>query len=204
MQFVGLLSADECKAILKSIESKHESKARSLEPGSRSQFRLNDKKLSEKIWQRIRKHLPQEMDGGEALGLREGWNHARYFPGQSVFAHMDQRQTSEEHKGDKTVASRMSLTIYLDEGYSGAEFVFVKGARLDGSYEKAHKVLTPKAGDAVIFYQGVPEFFHAVPPLKTKIKSIMRSDVLYKFKSEEEADVGGERGIKGGDPVPRE
>lgn len=42
---------------------------------------------------------------------------ARYFPGQSVFAHMDQRQTSAEHRAEPCIASRMSLTIYLDEGY---------------------------------------------------------------------------------------
>jgi hypothetical protein len=43
----------------------------------------------------------------------------------------------------------------------------------------------------VLFYQAVPEFSHAVPVLISGIKTIMRSDVMYRFASEAEADVGG-------------
>ena len=60
----------------------------------------------------------------------------------------------------------------------------------------------PKAGDAVLFYQGIMEFAHAIDELRTGTKHILRSDVLYKFASENEADVGGSfHGIDGGPPV---
>lgn len=202
--YEGLLSAAECAAIEEALGGRHAATAESLAPGARSQFSVEDTELAGRVWGRIKPYLPQEMDGGRAIGLRSRWNHARYLPGQSVFGHMDQRQASAEHAANPNVASRMSLTIYLDDGYEGGEFVFIRGLRMDGSWEETHKTLRPKRGDAVLFYQAVPEFQHAVPPLKAGVKSIMRSDVLYEFPSAEEADVGGTRGVEGGRPVARD
>jgi hypothetical protein len=197
MYLQHLLTPEECLQLLETYGPQHDTESSSLEPGSRSQFSKSDEELSIKLWERIKHLFPTDLDGGEVIGLRKEWNHARYFPGQSVFAHMDQRQTSEEHRKDPCIASRMTLNVYLDEAYEGGEFVFVTGVRNDGSWERSHTVLHPKAGDAVLFYQGVPEFSHAVPPLKSGIKTIMRSDVMYRFTNEEEADVGGLR-VTGG------
>jgi hypothetical protein len=99
------------------------------------------------------------------------------------------RQTSAEHRQDPRIASRHSLTIYLDNDYTGGEISFVTGVRLDGTYSGSVMSLRPLPGDAVLFYQGIPEFSHAVAAVKG-IKSIMRSDVMYMFTSAEEADVG--------------
>jgi hypothetical protein len=191
LYFHGLLSKDECKELLQGVCKKHEIKARSTEVGERSEFKHDDEKLSKLLWDRIRSQLPEKLDGGTAIGLRTEWHHARYFPGQSVFAHMDQRQTSQEHRKDPTVASRITLNCYLDRDYTGGEFDFVFGVRDDGSWEKTHLQIAPKTGDAVLFYQAVPEFSHAVPAMKTGTKTILRSDVMYRFASEKEADVGG-------------
>jgi len=188
----NLLTKEECIHILSTTGSRHDASPQSLEPGSRSQFSETNTGLSDKLWARIKDFLPP-LDGGTCLGLRAEWNHARYFPGQSVFPHMDQRQTSQEHRSDPCIASRITLNIYLDEDYEGGEFVFVRGVNDDGTWEFSHTTLHPKAGDAVLFYQGVPEFSHAVPPLKKGTKTILRSDVLYQFPSVAEADVGGQR-----------
>lgn len=104
---------------------------------------------------------------------------------------MDQRGGSRESRDDKTIASRITINVYLDEGYQGGEFAFVKGVRLDGTFEEEILRPEPKAGDVVLFYQGAPEFSHAVHPLATGPKTIMRSDVMYKFVDKESADVGG-------------
>jgi len=187
----NLLTQEECQNILQTVCVSHDNNPRSLEVGERSEFSRQDKELSLKLYQRIKEYTPKQLDGGECIGLRSEWHHARYFPGQSVFAHMDQRQTSEEHRNFPSIASRMTVNIYLDEGYDGGEFVFVHGVRDDGTWETSHTIIHPKAGDAVLFYQGVPEFSHAVPKLLKGRKTIMRSDVMYRFNSEEEADVGG-------------
>jgi len=51
-------------------------------------------------------------------------------------------------------------------------------------------------GDAVLFYQSVDEFAHAVLPLQSGTKTIMRSDVLYQFDTIKDADIGGERVVQ--------
>jgi len=197
LYFQGLLLPEECVSILSTLGLKHDISPTGFESGVRSQFSYPDPDLSKKIYSRISPFLPSHLDGGDAIGLRIEWNHARYFPGQSVFAHMDQRQSSIESSNDPCIASRMSLNVYLDNDYTGGEFIFVSGTRDDGTWEHSHTVLHPKAGDAVIFYQAVPEFSHSVPSLKSGTKTIMRSDVMYRFSSKEQADVGG-RLVEGG------
>ena len=198
--FRGLLDPEECAAInTANADAWIENQNLRSGPdavGARSQFGKHDPDLSAKIWSRIRSHLPEHLDGGVALGLRASWNHARYCPGQWVFAHMDQRMNSEENANDPTVGSRITITIYLDDTYEGAEFVFVKGVKLDGSYEEEHYRPAPGVGDAVLFYQSVDEFAHAVLPLQSGTKTIMRSDVLYQFDTIKDADIGGERVVQ--------
>lgn len=196
----GILTQDECRELVGFGEAKHDQAG---EPGMgvRSEFKHADADLSAKLWQRLAPHLPSNLDGGVAVGLRATWHHAKYFKGQWVFAHMDQRQTSEEHDDEPAIASRITLNIYLDDEYEGSEFVFVKTIRMDGTWSDEILRPKPKAGDAVLFYQGVMEFAHAIPELTAGTKHILRSDVLYRFANEEEADVGGARGIEGGAPL---
>jgi len=121
----GLLTPEECTELVAFSETKHDQAG---EPGMgvRSEFTHADSALSAQIWTRLAPFLPAKLDGGAALGLRSTWHHAKYFPGQWVFAHMDQRQTSEEHVQDASVASRITLNLYLDDGYEGSEFIFVR------------------------------------------------------------------------------
>jgi hypothetical protein len=52
MRFENILSAKECLNILQEIETMHSSTCSSLDPGSRSQFSLDDPELTELIWGR--------------------------------------------------------------------------------------------------------------------------------------------------------
>ena len=127
----SLLSPDECLAVLSVIGKKHQKEGNdSVEPGVRSQFPEFDSALSETIWARIAANIPPELDGGRAVGLETRWRHARYYDGQSVFAHMDFRHRSQEpsHAAEvrDVIVSRMSLTVYLDDAYTGGEIVFVR------------------------------------------------------------------------------
>ena len=81
---------------------------------------------------------------------------------------MDQRQTSQVE---------LLFNVYLDEGYESGDV--------------EHTILHPAAGDAVLFYQAVHRILPCSGCLKSGIKNMMRSDVMYRFASEAEADVGG-------------
>ena len=60
-----------------------------LVPGNHDYY-TKEASLAGRFEEYFDEYLPHELDGGTVMGLRANWNHARYFPGQSVFAHMDQ------------------------------------------------------------------------------------------------------------------
>jgi len=195
----GLLTPNECKKILKSIETEHVAPSKSIKefyPGTRSTFSRNMKEIALLVSKRLKDWIPKTLDGGTFDGLREEFMFVRYYQNQSLLAHTDVRQSlvgDNEH-----TQSRISLTIYLDDDYEGGELAFVDGAdpsadsmlyyagglkAVFDSYPDPKLVLRPKPGDAVIFYQNFPTYAHCVYPLKSGIKSIMRTDFMYTFNS---------------------
>lgn len=91
------------------------------------------------------------------------------------------------------VVSRISFTLYLNDDFEGGTLDFVTDLRDDGSHGPAHTTMVPKAGQAVLFYQGVPEYAHFPAEIRGSHKSILRADVMYRFQDKETADVGCER-----------
>merc|ERR1711988_1962870 len=94
---------------------------------------------------------------------------------------------------DPTVVSRVSFTVYLNDDYAGGELGFLGQLHDDGSASREHSRVKPRAGSAVLFYQCVPQFAHIPHAVTAGSKSILRADVMCRFSSEEEADVGGLR-----------
>jgi len=187
----NVLSDAECDALLSATLEHHDPEPSSsgveTEPGCRSQFCSQDAPLSALLWERIRGAVPQDLDGGRAVGLMETIAHARYFTGQVGFPHMDFRHGPDD---DRNVASRISFTVYLNDTYEGGELGFIGKLRMDGSYDGEHLREKSRKGSAALFYQGVPEFAHLPHAITSGCKSIMRADVLYRFEDEEAADVG--------------
>jgi len=197
----GLLTKEECAEWKEKLQEGFSANSNlNTYTMARTQFQPDFPELSALVWERLAPHLPAELDGGTAFGLRANWHCATYAPGQWVGAHLDLMSSCAEQKADPTVASRITLTMYLEEDYEGAEFVFVKGIEPHGYWYEEHYRPEPKTGDAILFYQQVQEFEHAVRPLTSGSKTIMRSDVLYKFASVEEAGNAG-RHIEGGAPA---
>mmetsp|Transcript_158460 Transcript_158460/g.508316 ORF Transcript_158460/g.508316 Transcript_158460/m.508316 type:complete len:101 (-) Transcript_158460:68-370(-) len=90
-----------------------------MEFGLRSQFSSEDPEFADILWSRIRDTLPSELDGGQAFGLMPSIVHAKCWAGQEGFAHMDFRQSLGGHASGGSLASRVSLTVYLHEDYEG-------------------------------------------------------------------------------------
>jgi hypothetical protein len=188
----NVLSPEECDALIHAVAEHHDCPLSDddvcCEPGVRSQFSTHDPQLCNLLWERIRQTVPQELDGGQAVGLKEDVAHCRYFCGQVGFPHMDFRHGQH---GDPTIASRISFTVYLDDAYEGGELSFVNELRMDGSTPKLHTTLKPQRGSAVLVYQCVPQFAHLPHEIKRGQKSIMRADVMYRFPDSAGADIGG-------------
>eukprot|EP01063_Lacrimia_lanifica_P015234 TRINITY_DN2204_c0_g1_i1.p1 TRINITY_DN2204_c0_g1~~TRINITY_DN2204_c0_g1_i1.p1 ORF type:complete len:253 (+),score=66.32 TRINITY_DN2204_c0_g1_i1:76-834(+) len=192
----GVLSQAECTALLGASVKYHTDQTQTdgdyTQPGLRSQFTSVDPELSALLFERVKAFLPSELDGGVLVGLKTVIAHARYYPGQVGFPHMDYR-----HAGDAgsavpgaAVASRISFTLYLNDDYTGGELSFVSELRMDGTAGGEHSKVRPRAGSAVLFYQGVPTFAHMPHRITSGCKSILRADVLYAFPDAEAADVG--------------
>eukprot|EP01084_Bolivina_argentea_P115594 205539_1 len=184
----NVFTKKECESMIKSTLYLHETKPTSLLPGVRSQFSIFDPELSNIVWNRIKHLIPNTLDGGVVIGLQKNWRHARYFPGQSVFAHMDYRHGNNINE---CIVSRLSFTVYLNEDFEGGYTSFVKGMKNDGSFDEEYYKNKPKTGSAIVFYQCVPEFAHNATVVYNGHKSIMRADILYRFSNKTIADVGG-------------
>ena len=183
----NVLSKAECAALVAATREHHAAEADGLEPGCRSQFVSDDPDLSDMFWGRIRAFVPEQLDGGQAIGLLKRVAHAQYFDGQVGFAHIDFRHGS---RTDPCVSSRISFTVYLNDDFDGGELDFIGELRMDGTHGPSHISLPPKAGAAVLFYQALPEFAHLPHQVRRCCKNILRADVMYRFKDKDTADVG--------------
>eukprot|EP01036_Dinobryon_divergens_P026912 gene26912-35608_t len=174
MRFENILSATECLNILQKIEPMHSGTCSSLDPGTRSQFSLDDPELTKLIWGRLKGFLPPTLDGGIVVGLETNWRHAMYFEGQSVFAHMDFRHYDRE---DENIASRLSFTVYLNECFNDGETAFVLGPiGLDGSHGGIYFKSVPQTGGAILFYQAVPD--HGITGTKINGVYPLKNDLI--------------------------
>lgn len=188
----NVLTKSEREALLHATGAYYKrEKCHSVEPGVRQQFTSNDPGLSTLLWRRIKPFLPEAVDGGTAIGPMPRITHSRYLPGQSGFPHMDFRHGDPGK--DATIASRVSLTVYLNDDYAGGELGFLGALHDDGSVSQEHSRVKPRAGSAVLFYQCVPQFAHVPHAVSAGSKKILRADIMYQFASPAAADVGGLR-----------
>lgn len=86
----------------------------------------------------------------------------RYEPGEQHTAHWD---TVVELAGG--VASRITLVVYLNDGFAGGETEF----------PELGKVITPARGMALLFQHRV---LHAALTPASGVKYVLRTDVLYR------------------------
>jgi hypothetical protein len=75
--FRNLLSEEEATAMMNGVCQRHETSPRSLEVGVRSEFQVDDAKLSSDIFSRIERFIPHSVDGGQVCGLRTEWHHGK-------------------------------------------------------------------------------------------------------------------------------
>lgn len=130
------------------------------------------------LWDRIKHAVPEDIvPGWRPIGLNERLRFLRYHPGQSFERHRDgvfQRVPLEEE-------SRLTLLLYLNEGYEGGFTTFYSAAGNDGNK------LTGKEPDAVpvIPATGLAliqdhRLLHGVPPLLKGVKYVVRTDIMFK------------------------
>jgi predicted 2-oxoglutarate/Fe(II)-dependent dioxygenase YbiX len=127
--------------------------------------------LADSIWERIRSHVPQELDGATAVGLNERFRYYRYDPSQRFNAHRDgtvKRSPSER--------SRLTFMVYLNDGFEGGQTVFYSEVRVNGLRQIVASV-EPVRGLGLFFAHG---WWHEGARVVSGRKYVLRTDVMYR------------------------
>ena len=119
--------------------------------------------FQDKVWESVKEHLPNEVDGFQLSGLNERFRFYRYEDGQQFRPHMD-----APHRVSETELSKITLLIYLNEDFKGGETMMIL----------ENKLIEPKAGRLFLFEQKV---LHCGLPTTEGLKYVLRTDVMYKL-----------------------
>jgi len=120
---------------------------------------LDDFVLAALIWERAQAHLPNFLDGRQAIAMNERFRYYRYRPGQRFDWHADApfcRSNGE--------VSQLSFIMYLNDDFTGGETAVMD------------HVIAPRRGMALFFLH---ELRHEGRPVKSGTKYVLRTDVMY-------------------------
>lgn len=169
------LAATECSEVVDAVtrQGGFEPTAVDYPPSYRDNDRavLESAELAARLFARLRDALPAELvdgDGGRHRleGLNERFRLCRYRDGQSFRIHRD-----GAHAPTDRVRSRLTVQIYLDDGFVGGRTRFYR-TRAGGEIG----AVVPRVGTAIVFDH---ELWHDGEPVTSGTKHVMRTDVLY-------------------------
>lgn len=179
-----LFSSEECESLIKEAES-FGFGTTSYPKEYRGNLRLStiDSELSAAVWSRLEPFVPKHVtEGGhtyEATGLNNMWRLSKYHPGDRFAAHVDTYYRAEAGQGMK---SMFSVNIYMNEGFEGGKTTF---SFEDEEPSREPFNVTPKTGLCLLFRQPLSKHYvHEGEEVRSGIKYLFRSDVLYKLLSE--------------------
>lgn len=170
-QIDDFLSYDECQSFIKKpdfIENGWQRATITTPNGAvlQEHYRNNDRhmfddeKLAEKLFQRLKPHLPDDDPEWKLKGLNERFKIYRYVPGQNFAMHTDAQFIRNENE-----KSFQTILIYLNEGYEGGETEFF-----------GLEIIPPKTGRAIVFMH---HLMHEGLPIIKGTKYALRTDIMY-------------------------
>lgn len=120
---------------------------------------------ADRIWQRIRQHIPETWAKKKVMGLNERLRFLRYDPGEYFAPHMD--GTYQRENGER---SYITVQLYLNEGFKGGSTTFMDFA------EEGRIEVVPETGMVLVFQHDI---MHEGSVLIKGRKYNMRTDVMY-------------------------
>ncbi len=169
------LDGDACaRLIAEATADGFSTTAADYPPSYRDNDRLvrDDPSLAARLFEALRDRLPARFvdrhGGAHALvGLNPRFRFCRYRDGQRFRVHRD-----GAHAESAEVRSRMTLQIYLDDGFVGGRTRFY-----DARHGACVAAVEPARGDALVFDH---DFWHDGEPVTAGVKHVLRTDVLYR------------------------
>lgn len=125
---------------------------------------------SQKLWEVIRPFIPEKLHDWVAVGLNERLRYYRYDTAEKFAPHYD-----GEFNRRNGETSRLTLMIYLNEGFEGGETNFFS------DQGRLRFGVKPESGMALVF----PHLLlHEGAPVKSGRKYVLRTDVMYRTASQ--------------------
>mmetsp|Transcript_19847 Transcript_19847/g.32620 ORF Transcript_19847/g.32620 Transcript_19847/m.32620 type:complete len:248 (+) Transcript_19847:631-1374(+) len=129
--------------------------------------------VAQRIFDRVRKVVPPELDSRKAIGCSPNIRIYRYTKGQRFGKHIDESCFDEESQA----WSEFTLLFYLnDEGLEGGETAFFKG----NTGGKLVLQVPPETGTGLLHWHGDRCLLHSGEPVRNGVKYLLRTDVLYR------------------------
>ena len=122
---------------------------------------VEDARLADVLWGRLKRFVPERVEGRPVVGLNERLRFYRYEAGQDFSAHTDGYYLRAN--GER---SRLTLIVYLNEDFTGGETFF----------PQTERTLTPRTGTLLLFPH---RLWHAARPVLQGRKYVLRTDVMY-------------------------
>ena len=177
----NVFTAEECQALIDRSETQgyavayvNAGDAQILDTDYRRGSRciIDDGDVANAIWQRVKAHVPNRLDGRRALEVNERLRFLQYNSGDFFRRHPDgsyRRPDSHPKGGD---VSLVTLQLYLNEGFEGGSTRFF--ARMEDGSE--HFDVVPKTGSVLLFQH---RLYHSGEELISGRKYTIRTEVMY-------------------------
>ena len=178
---IQVLSELECKKLIQLTEKLgYVDVGFDKEYRSNTRVQINDKLLTQMLYDRIKLCCPQTLDLDDQkwkiCGLNERFRFCRYCSGQKFETHLD-----GQYEKNKNERSFYTVNIYLNDGmkdFKGGRTLFHSTSEWFVLKEHDDAIIaTP--GLALIFNQYPSEIHHSGEKIDDGIKYIMRTDVMY-------------------------
>jgi hypothetical protein len=170
----NVLTPEECTAIIAIAETQGFVPASIYtDVGGREHFSdtrkssrciVDSHEFVKRLWTRLAPFVPPTWKGATCVGLNERLRILRYDPGDEFKPHSDGAYTAPTG-----AISKITILIYLNEGYKGGYTHFLKE---DGSW----LAIEPHVGSVAMQDQAL---VHGVPPLESGRKYAIRTEVMY-------------------------
>ena len=170
LEVENFFTSEECKGFIDFSEKEgySESLIRSKEGEvMNKEIRDNDRviwdrpEVAAQLWELVKDIVPQDVDGFKPVGLNTRFRFYRYKDGQQFKPHID-----DPYKIDEDNKSKITMLIYLNEGFVGGNTTLV----LEG------QEIEPKEGKLLLFEHKI---MHCGRPVTEGTKYVLRTDVMY-------------------------
>jgi hypothetical protein len=168
----GLLTPDECKALIDKIESLGPEVATiDTQSGAavRTDVRNNDRvifddeELARTLLDRVRGRVPKEIHGMSLAGINERFRCYRYKAGMRFAPHKDGAFYRDDYE-----QSCYSFLVYLNEGFEGGNTTFATDPEIS---------IKPRTGMGLLFQHPI---IHEGSVVTAGVKYVARTDLMYR------------------------